>query len=301
MRSGAPPVSAAAAAARPPHVGSWPPQAAQASRRAARPRLLLVDDDPLTLDTVRLLLRAAGMDADVVVAHCGREALALGRCHDFDLLIVDMRLPDVDGLDVVETLGEGGRRVPFLVHTAYSTTEVETRARQLGAVAVIDKLADGDTLVEGVRIALAHHARTRQGSGAPAPRDPTSPADQWAKLVLAAATALRDLRTVAEWAREAGVSPSVLRTRCRLLGLKPQAARDLTRVLRARLQTRPSDDPTAWLEVGDDRTLHRLLARAGVTPAGWPTVHDLLDRQSFVPAGHHALRALRQRLGRRGG
>lgn len=116
-------MSAAAAVARPPHVGSWPPPAAQASRRAARPRLLLVDDDPLTLDTMRLTLRAAGVNADVVVAGCGREAMALGRCHDFDLLIVDLRLPDVDGLDVVEALGEEGRGVPFLVTAGWCRSD----------------------------------------------------------------------------------------------------------------------------------------------------------------------------------
>lgn len=89
----------------------------------------------------------------------------------------------------------------------------------------------------------------------------------------------------------------MLRARCRLAGVAAKPACDLTRVVRARLQTLPGEAPALWLDCGDERTRRRLLGRAGVDDLPtWPSVDELLERQTFDHPAHEAVRALKRRL-----
>ena len=81
-------------------------------------RVLIVDDDPDILRLVRYNLMQAGFD--VVTAEDGRKALESVQKHPPDLIILDLMLPDVDGMEVCRTLRqrENSRRIPVVMLTA---------------------------------------------------------------------------------------------------------------------------------------------------------------------------------------
>jgi hypothetical protein len=131
-------------------------------------------------------------------------------------------------------------------------------------------------------------------------RPPESAAERWALYVFRACAASGDLKTLEAWAGWVGVSYSSLRESCSLLGIRPQDARDLARMLRAVMRSALDDcPPSALLDVSDSRTLNSLLARAGVGPKARGSeisVEQFLGAQQFVPAGNAGLRVLRALL-----
>jgi len=75
-----------------------------------------------------------------------------------DLLVVtDLRMPDVDGLELMRELRGSGRQPPFILLTAFGSAEIHAAARALGAIAVLDKPFDFDEL----RAVIRTFARTR--------------------------------------------------------------------------------------------------------------------------------------------
>jgi two-component system OmpR family response regulator len=78
---------------------------------ADRGGLLVVDDEPFLRDAVAASLRFLGFE--VTTAQTGADALRLARGHPFDLVVLDVMLPDTDGFEVVRRLRAGGSRVPL--------------------------------------------------------------------------------------------------------------------------------------------------------------------------------------------
>jgi two-component system OmpR family response regulator len=72
---------------------------------------LVVDDEPFLRDAVAASLRFLGFE--VTTAQTGADALRLARGHPFDLVVLDVMLPDTDGFEVVRRLRAGGSRVPL--------------------------------------------------------------------------------------------------------------------------------------------------------------------------------------------
>ena len=149
-----------------------------------------------------------------------------------------------------------------------------------------------DPLVNAV-LSMIHGARQP-------PLRPASAAERWAMHVFRACGASGDLKTLEAWAEYVGVSYSSLRESCRLLGIRPHDARDLTRVLRAVMRSALDDcPPWVLLDISDSRTLRTLLERsrigAGVRPREI-SVEQFLSAQQFVPDGNAGLRVLRELL-----
>ena len=94
-------------------------------------RLLLVEDDPAIAGALELLLHRDGHTVEAVTT--GAEALSPTH-NDVDLLVLDLGLPDMDGLDVCRRLREDGNDVPILV--------VSARASEADAVIALDAGAD---------------------------------------------------------------------------------------------------------------------------------------------------------------
>jgi hypothetical protein len=125
--------------------------------------------------------------------------------------------------------------------------------------------------------------------------EPHSAAERWAGYVLRACDSEGDLKTLAEWARFAGVSYSSLRESCRLLGIRPRDARDLARVLRALVRsTHGADGIAALLDARDERTLASLMNRAALNRHSDRSVAvtDFLESQDFVSRDNSGLVAL---------
>jgi two-component system OmpR family response regulator len=124
--------------------------------------ILVVDDEPSIVDTVATVLRYEGYE--VAEAITGREALALVQERHFDLVILDVMLPDLDGLEVTRRMRADGIKVPVLFLTARG--EVQDLVAGLGAGGD-DYVAKPFSLAEVVARskALLRRSHTEQGDG----------------------------------------------------------------------------------------------------------------------------------------
>ena len=108
---------------------------------AARRRVLVADDDPQSLALVQAALVAQG--CDVVLANGGREAVYAAHDADFDLVICDIVMPDLDGFEVVAQLkaAEHSREIPILILTGH-TLDAADKARLNGKIIGICEKGD---------------------------------------------------------------------------------------------------------------------------------------------------------------
>jgi DNA-binding NarL/FixJ family response regulator len=123
---------------------------------AQRPLRILIADDNAALRTLLHTLLALEPDFEVVgEAEDGRRALELVEQSSPDLLLLDIAMPELDGLEVLEQLRERERRPRVLVYTGFASPEVERSARELGAVDVVVKGLDPTLLIDRLRAAAA--------------------------------------------------------------------------------------------------------------------------------------------------
>ncbi len=94
-------------------------------------RVLVVDDELSLRELLTIFLRREGHEVDV--AHNGLQALEILQQRPFDLVITDVRMPRMSGLDLLAELRERGIDVQVIVMTAYSTTETALEAMRRGA------------------------------------------------------------------------------------------------------------------------------------------------------------------------
>ena len=93
-------------------------------------RVLVVDDEPSITDLVALALRYEGFTVEK--AATGRAALAAVGRFKPDLIVLDVMLPDLSGLDVLRRLSSEGRRVPVIFLTARDATEDKVHGLTIG-------------------------------------------------------------------------------------------------------------------------------------------------------------------------
>lgn len=119
-------------------------------------RILLVEDNArFREDFARALERAlADVPLDVVFVEARSLAEARGRLREggLDAALIDVRLPDGDGLDLVRELNNGGaERIPTLVLTAYLDHRVAARAMDAGAQGALSKVVSVPETVEAIK------------------------------------------------------------------------------------------------------------------------------------------------------
>jgi CheY-like chemotaxis protein len=105
--------------------------------RAGRRTVLVVDDDPDMVGTCVRILQQGGYDC--LTATGGREALDLLRRHRLDLILTDLRMPEMDGLTLLAHARRDAPRVPVVILTAYGSMETARQAREAGAAAYLAK------------------------------------------------------------------------------------------------------------------------------------------------------------------
>jgi len=266
--------------------------------------ILVVDDDSSTCDTFEWVLRRDGYD--VHTARSGREALATVRARSFDFVLLDLRLPDMLGTDLVRAVN-AGRLIPFVLMSAFLTTDITVEAMKLGATNVVEK----PLTIEALRALTSSFFRhvpsepgrpAAVGSAAATMVDarPRCTADRWAHYVLKACESDRDLATIRGWGAHVGASRTSVSETCRLLGMDPGAARNFMRLLRAVMRCGAEGcPPEALLLASDARTLKMLFERGGLTlgpHAGVTSVEGFLANQQFISPTNEGIRALRKLL-----
>jgi two-component system nitrogen regulation response regulator GlnG len=104
------------------------------------PELLVVDDDPLTLECFQYLFPEG--QVTVRTAGSAREGLALFKDLTPDVLILDIRLPDLSGLEAFQRFHEMDSRVPIILMTGHGRAETAIDAMRLGAYEYVLKPLD---------------------------------------------------------------------------------------------------------------------------------------------------------------
>lgn len=113
-----------------------------------RPRLLVVDDEPLILEGLSRLL--AARDYDVVLANGGCEALiAIGK-QQFDVILLDLGMPDMDGNEVLRFVAERCAETPVIVVSGDSTIDAAIRALRGGAADFVRKPYEPEELLRRI-------------------------------------------------------------------------------------------------------------------------------------------------------
>lgn len=271
----------------------------------AVPRVLLIQEDRELADTFRSAL--AALQVETAWAQSGLEGLARARLTRFDLLVVDLDLPDIPGVAVISALRATDEATRLIVLSGSVTAAVARDALGWGAVGVLGKPLTPDDVMSSVGMALrlggrggshqAAPAAAQGGNVVPWPQSsaPRSVAERWAVLMLRTIDVEGDPKTLAIWARSIGVSRSALCECCRLMHVSPHHARDFARIMRVIHRSGGTWQPEALLDLADARTLKKLLTRAGLARPGLatPSLAEFLECQQWIPKTNPGLVVLR--------
>jgi two-component system response regulator HydG len=123
-------------------------------------RVLVIDDDPGVRESMGRMLRSAGYT--VQAAATGDEGFDLARREGFDVIISDMRMPGLSGLDVLRKLRDVRVDASFIVMTGFGTVDSAVEAMKLGAIDFVQKPFFRDELLMRVRAAADRRQLARQ-------------------------------------------------------------------------------------------------------------------------------------------
>jgi two-component system, OmpR family, KDP operon response regulator KdpE len=127
-----------------------------------KPSVLVVEDEAPMRKFVHVSLEAQGYR--VLDAETGKQGLELAAAHVPDLVLLDLGLPDMDGLEFAKRLREWGS-MPIVILSARSDEEQKVRALDEGADDYLTKPFGAGELMARIRVALRHGARARDGAG----------------------------------------------------------------------------------------------------------------------------------------
>ncbi len=91
-------------------------------------RVLLVEDDSSTAKSIELMLKSEGYVVDST--DLGEDGMEIGKLYDYDIIILDLMLPDMDGYDVLKSLRDGKVETPILILSGL--TEMDNKIKGLG-------------------------------------------------------------------------------------------------------------------------------------------------------------------------
>ncbi len=257
--------------------------------------ILVVDDDRSSCETFERILRLAGYEASSTTTPDA--ALAITRERSPDLLLLDYRLGNTTGLDLLRRLRVAGCQTPFILVTAFATTQLTVEAMRRGALNVLDYPVDPNKLENAVLEAMLGGVIPRLDLGEKGRFGSLSPlsvhshamgsaADRLGRHILRACAADQDLASMGKWAAHNAASRTSLYEICWLAGVKGRDARNFARMCRAfRRASWTGSSVESFLVVGDRGTLKRLLDTSGNVPqaTGVHLMIHFLQHQQFVP------------------
>ena len=134
--------------------GASAPADTQNVEGGAKPRILIVDDEPSMREMLRIVLRRDGYD--VTVAANGKQAIDILQREQVDLLLSDIRMPDLSGVDVLRAAKAANRDLVAFMMTAFASTDTAVEAMRLGAVDYFTKPFSMDEM----RLKVRQHLET---------------------------------------------------------------------------------------------------------------------------------------------
>jgi len=115
-------------------------------------RILAVDDEEVILGSFRKILVLAGYAIDTVEK--GSEALGLIRTNDYDFLFTDLKMPEMDGVELTKAVKHLRPDIDIIVITGYASIETAVETVKFGAMAYVEKPFTEDELLQFLKVAL---------------------------------------------------------------------------------------------------------------------------------------------------
>jgi len=120
-------------------------------------RVLLIEDDSATAQSMELMLKSEGMN--VYTTDLGEEGTELGKLYDYDIILLDLNLPDMSGYEVLRTLRVAKVRTPIMIVSGLAGIEDKVRGLGFGADDYLTKPFHKDEMVARI------HAIVRRSKG----------------------------------------------------------------------------------------------------------------------------------------
>ncbi len=242
--------------------------------------MLVVDDDAGRLQTLRHVLSGG---YDVVTAQGGALGLERFRAEDFHLVLADLRMPDLSGLELLAEIREHKPNQTVIIFTAYGSSATKSAAEHLGAVAYVDGLWNTDEILELVRTNIKNPREIRERRARESME--IGPAtERWLGFVSATARSARDLSTLLDAAKSIGTSLGTLKRTCEACGVSAGDSLDFGRALRVVMFH--AGRKCRWydvLAIREPTTMGAFLARAGFPKDDVvPTLETYLKNQRFI-------------------
>jgi DNA-binding NarL/FixJ family response regulator len=114
-------------------------------------RILIAEDHAIVRQGVRQLLIDRGVVDDVAEAQSGAEVLAEASKHVFDVILLDISLPDMNGVEVLKRLKRKLPRVPVLMFSMYREDQYAVRALKAGAAGYLSKTIDAAQMIAAIQ------------------------------------------------------------------------------------------------------------------------------------------------------
>jgi two-component system response regulator FixJ len=122
--------------------------------------VFVVDDDDAVRDSLQILLESAGLTVEAFASPLEfLKSSAPGRP---GCLLIDVRMPEMSGIEVQENLAAGNRQLPVIVMTGHADVPLAVRAMKAGAVDFIEKPFDDEVMLSAIRAALTRHINDRE-------------------------------------------------------------------------------------------------------------------------------------------
>lgn len=118
-------------------------------------KFLIVDDHPVLREGLSALLEQTFSPSTVILACDAAEAFVAMTAHaDFDLVILDLNMPGVTGMDIISEIGRRRADLPVVVLSSSEDTRDVRKAIALGALGYVPKSANGQTLTAAIRLVI---------------------------------------------------------------------------------------------------------------------------------------------------
>lgn len=119
-------------------------------------RVLLVEDDAAMKDSIELMLKSSGMVVDST--DLGEDGLEIGKLYDYDIIILDIMLPDMDGFEVLRRLRDARVQTPVLILSGLSESDNKVKGLGSGADDYLTKPFNREELVARIQAIVRRSA-----------------------------------------------------------------------------------------------------------------------------------------------
>ena len=115
-------------------------------------KILVIDDEQIILDSVNKILRAEAFEVDPAIS--SREGLERAMSRNYDLVLTDIRMPEIGGMRILRDIKRAKPALPVVIFTGYATVQSAVQAMKLGASDYIEKPFTPEMLLSTVKKVL---------------------------------------------------------------------------------------------------------------------------------------------------